>query len=106
MFNLGTNSGASCDPTIRGAVGAVLAASGASYAVDGRFKGGWITRAYGKPHEGVEALQMEIACRAYMREPECPNRGNWPAPIDPERASETCKTLRRVLATILARIAD
>jgi len=48
--------------------------------VDGRFKGGWITRAYGKPSEGVEALQLELACRAYMREPERPAPENWPTP--------------------------
>ncbi len=106
MFNLGTNSGSSCDPALREAVGAVLAQSGASFAVDGRFRGGWITRAHGKPRAGVEALQMELACRAYMREPDRPTAENWPAPIDDTRAAETRATLRRVLETILARIAD
>ena len=105
MFNLGTNSGASCDSELREAVGAVLADSGASYVVDGRFKGGWITRAYGNPRAGIEALQMELACRAYMREPERPTAENWPAPIDEQRASATRATLRRILETILARIA-
>ena len=105
MFNLGTNSGSSCDPALRAAVGAVLAQSGASFVVDGRFKGGWITRAYGNPRAGVEALQMELACRAYMREPDRPTAENWPAPIDDERASATRATLRRVLDAILARIA-
>jgi formiminoglutamase len=55
---------------------------------------------------GVEALQMELACRAYMREPERQTAENWPAPTDPARASTTRVTLRRVLETILARIAD
>ena len=72
VFNLGTNSGASCDPFLRKAVAAVLAASNESMVVDGRFKGGWITRAYGKPDQGVEALQLELACRAYMQEPDAP----------------------------------
>src|SRR5580658_7498041 len=72
VFNLGTNSGASCDPGLREIVGTVLAASGRTSVVDGRFKGGWITRAYGRPDEGVEALQLEIACRAYMQEREHP----------------------------------
>ena len=105
LFNLGTNSGLSCDPDVREAVAAVLGASGKGFVVDERFKGGWITRAYGKPSAGVEALQMEIACRAYMREPDSPTRENWPAPIDQDRASATRSTLRRVLETILARIA-
>ena len=48
---------------------------------------------------------MGIALRAYMREPDSPTRENWPAPIDQDRASATRSTLRRVLETILARIA-
>lgn len=43
-FNLGTNSGANCSTGLRETVGALLAASGQSSVVDGRFKGGWITR--------------------------------------------------------------
>ena len=49
LFNLGTNSGASCSPGLREAVSAVLASSGETSVIDRRFKGGWITRAYGKP---------------------------------------------------------
>ena len=106
MFNLGTNSGSSCDLGLREAVGAVLAASNESSVVDGRFKGGWITRAYGRPDRGVQALQMELACRAYMSEPERPAPDNWPTPIDEARASLTRATLRRVLEAILSWIAD
>jgi N-formylglutamate deformylase len=101
VFNVGTNAGASCNAGLRQAVGTVLAASNDSVVLDGRFKGGWITRAYGKPDEGVEALQLEIACRAYMQEPECPKPENWPAPIDEARARSTRATLERVLQTIL-----
>jgi formiminoglutamase len=106
MFNLGTNSGASCEPGLRQAVGAALRASNESVVIDGRFKGGWITRAYGKPVEGVEALQLELACRAYMQEPERPSAENWPAPIDEARAAKTRATLKRVLEAILACITD
>ena len=106
VFNLGTNSGASCDPGMRETVGVVLAASGQTSVVDGRFKGGWITRFYGRPSEGVEALQLELACRAYMQEPERPARENWPTRIDEKRAAATRATLKRVLEAILARIAD
>ena len=102
VFNLGANSGRSCDPALRGAVGAILGASGESHVVDGRFKGGWITRSFGRPHEGVHALQLELACRAYMREPEIVDETNWPTPLDPARADKTRATLRRVLETMLA----
>jgi N-formylglutamate deformylase len=106
LFNLGTNSGESCDPSLREAVAAVLAASSESMVVDGRFKGGWITRAYGHPDQGVHALQMELACRAYMSEPQRPTPDNWPAPIDEARARVTRATLKRVLEAILSWIAD
>jgi formiminoglutamase len=105
-YSLGTNSGASCDSGLSKAVGSVLATSSESMVVDGRFKGGWITRAYGKPSRGVEALQLELACRAYMQEPERPAPGNWPAPIDEKRATATRATLERALEAILAWIAD
>ena len=101
VFNLGTNSGASCSPELRETIGAVLAASGQTSIVDGRFKGGWITRAYGRPSEGVEALQLELACRAYMHEPERPTPENWPTPIDEKRAAPTRATIKRVLEAIL-----
>jgi N-formylglutamate deformylase len=106
VFNLGTNSGLSCDPGLSKAVGAVLKASNESMVVDGRFKGGWITRAYGKPEAGVDALQLELACRAYMQEPGRPAPDNWPAPIDETRAGPTRATLKRVLETMLAWVAN
>jgi N-formylglutamate deformylase len=101
VFNLGTNSGASCDRGLRETIGAVLAGSGQTSVVDGRFKGGWITRAYGRPSEGVEAVQLELACRAYMHEPDRPAPENWPTPIDEKRAAPTRATIKRVLETIL-----
>ena len=104
VFNLGTNSGKSCDPSLGKTVSAVLAESGQTSIVDGRFKGGWITRAYGRPSEGVEALQLELACRAYMQEPDHPAQENWPTPIDQERAAPTRDTLRRVLKAILSEV--
>jgi N-formylglutamate deformylase len=106
VFNLGTNSGASCDPRLRERVGAVLAASGRTSIVDGRFKGGWITRAYGKPGEGVEALQLELACRAYMHEPDHPTPENWPTPIDQRRAAPTRATIKRVIEAILEHVSQ
>ena len=106
VFNLGTNSGASCDPELRELVGAVLATSGQESVVDGRFKGGWITRAYGRPSEGVEAVQLELSCRAYMREPERPAQENWPSPIDEKRAAPTRATLKRVLDAVLSEVSN
>jgi formiminoglutamase len=102
IFNLGTNSGAACSPTLRQQLSLILSLSRQPHVVDGRFKGGWITRAHGAPAAGVEAVQMELACRAYMMEPEPPGPDNWPTPLDPARAERTQAVLRTILATLLA----
>lgn len=61
-FNVGTNNGSTCDLTIENSVvGHTSAADGFSSVLNGRFKGGWTTRFYGKPEEGVHAIQMELA---------------------------------------------
>ena len=50
MFNIGTNGGASCDPSSAGDGRATSAPrAAAAIVVNGRFKGGWITRHYGRP---------------------------------------------------------
>jgi N-formylglutamate deformylase len=68
-LNLGTASGTSCDPALRAALAAVLGAQTRfTQVVDGRFKGGTITRRYGRPGEGVHAVQMEMAWRCVMDE--------------------------------------
>ncbi len=66
-LNLGTADGASCAPSLRVALAAVLAAVPEyTSIVDGRFTGGHITRWYGRPDEGVHAVQMEMTWRCYM----------------------------------------
>ncbi|PZN32195.1 MAG: N-formylglutamate deformylase [Proteobacteria bacterium] len=100
QFNLGTNDGLACDRALSSAVAAVCAESGFSHVVDGRFKGGYITRAHGRPANGVHALQMELACRGYVAEPDGPvSPRNWPPPFDPQFAAP----LQAVLETVLGR---
>ncbi len=68
-FNIGTNSGASCAPSIQSAAESVSARAHPYRSVtNGRFKGGWTTRYYGKPSENVHAIQMELAQTTYMKE--------------------------------------
>ena len=58
-FNTGTNMGTTCDPAIEDiVVTACAAAEGYSSVLNGRFKGGWTTRHYGHPEEGLHAIQM------------------------------------------------
>jgi len=68
-LNLGTNGGASCAPAIEAALVAVLRAQPAySWVANGRFRGGYITRHYGNPANGIHAVQLELAQCNYMDE--------------------------------------
>jgi N-formylglutamate deformylase len=67
-LNFGTSDGESCsEAVIAGAVDAVRD-SPWSWVVNGRFKGGYITRRYGEPAAGVHALQLEMCQSLYMDE--------------------------------------
>jgi len=68
-FNLGTFNGASCDPEIAAQLEAVCAgADGFTHVLNGRFKGGHITRHYGDPARNIHAVQLELTQRCYMEE--------------------------------------
>ena len=102
QFNIGTNSGQSCDEMLTRAIERLCEASGHTHITNGRFKGGWITRHYGDPARGIHAIQMELACRGYLREPdEAPTEENWPAPYDPDFAAPLRATLQQVLKACL-----
>src|SRR5215475_2229608 len=96
VFNIGTNSGRSCDPAIEQEVARLCAASKWSSVVNGRFTGGWITRNYGRPADGIHAVQMELAYRGYLPDETVPPR--W----DPEFARPIQAVLRSVLDACLA----
>lgn len=68
-FNLGTADGASCSPALQARLVALLEGQQEySFAVNGRFKGGYITRHYGQPEKGIDAIQLELAQLNYMDE--------------------------------------
>jgi len=68
-LNLGTANGASCSPGLQAQLERLLADQrDYDFVVNGRFKGGHITRHYGNPHDGVDAVQLEISQRVYMDE--------------------------------------
>ncbi len=92
-FNIGTNGGESCVASIGAAVAGVARASSYSTAVNDRFKGGYITRHYGDPGNGIHALQLEIAQRTYMDE--------QTTVFDAGKAERLGETLRHLLAAFL-----
>jgi N-formylglutamate deformylase len=94
-INLGSNDGRSCAAALSGAVlGVVAAHASFSHVLDGRFRGGYITRHYGRPADGVHALQIELAQSAYMDE----SGSDYEA----ERAAPLVALLRQVVAALLA----
>jgi N-formylglutamate deformylase len=95
-FNLGTADGASCDPALAQQLLAIAQrAPGFTAVLNGRFKGGHITRHYGQPIHGVHAVQLEMTQCAYMQE-------SMPFDYLPERAERTQPTLRALLEAVLA----
>src|SRR5262249_20197241 len=65
--NIGTNDGASCAPEIEDEARKICAAAaGYTHIVNGRFKGGWTTRHYGRPQDGVHAIQMELTQSTHL----------------------------------------
>ena len=68
-FNLGTNGGASCSRELQDRLARVMAAqSEYTHVVNGRFRGGYITRHHGRPEQGVDAVQLELVQGTYMDE--------------------------------------
>jgi formiminoglutamase len=94
QFNIGSFDGAGCDAALTDAIAAQC--EGDSHVINGRFKGGWITRHYGKPERGIHAVQMELAIRGYADE-----HGPSPPVWDASRAAPMQSKLRSILTSCL-----
>lgn len=93
VFSIGTNNGETCSKKIEALTEAhCAAAQNYDSVLNGRFKGGWTTRHYGRPAEGFHAIQMELAQRAYLADEQAP----WAF------SSDKAAALRPVLGAILS----
>ena len=93
-LNLGTAAGASCSPVLQSRLEAVLVSQDEyDWVANGRFKGGHITRHYGDPGNGVDAVQLEISQRNYMDE----TSFDW----DEGKAARLQRVLRALLEAAL-----
>ncbi len=95
-FNIGTNNGQTCARALETATFALCRAEDSySSILNGRFKGGWTTRHYGQPANGIHAIQMELAQSTYLKSETAP----WD--YDTPKATR----LRRPLARLLGKLA-
>jgi N-formylglutamate deformylase len=94
-LNLGTAQGASCDPVLAQTLLSIATQAPDFTAVlNGRFTGGYITRQYGRPALGVQAVQLELTQCSYMQEA-------MPFDYLPEAASRVQLHIRRLLEAVL-----
>lgn len=90
-LNIGTDNGKTCSKAIEQHVAEFAKGSGFNSILNGRFRGGWTTRHYGRPAENIHAIQMEISQSAYLESETAP----W------SFSSTKAVALRPVLAQIL-----
>ena len=94
-FNLGTFNGAACDPQLVSQLEAICAQHPQyTHVLNGRFKGGHITRHYGNPAQDIHAVQLELCQSTYMEEFE-------PFRYRPDLAEPTQVVLRQLLEGLL-----
>jgi N-formylglutamate amidohydrolase len=93
-LNIGSDDGRSCSPILEKAVAAAALDSPCSSVLNGRFKGGHITRHFGRPQDNINALQLELAQHSYMDEAS----GKY----DLRKSGLLQGTLRPMLASFLA----
>ncbi|WP_185984239.1 N-formylglutamate deformylase [Aureimonas mangrovi] len=95
-FNIGTDGGKTCDRRVEASVVEATAAAAPAYTsvLNGRFRGGWTTRRYGRPQDGVHAIQMELAQATHLASE------TLPFDYDAHKA----EPLRTILSTILKRL--
>ena len=95
-LNLGTANGGSCSPVLAEQLLVIgQSAQGYTAVLNGRFKGGHITRQYGNPEQGIHAVQLEMTQSSYMQE-------SWPFDYLPEVAAGVQPHVRRMLEAVLS----
>ncbi len=94
-LNIGTNDGRSCASRVQEIVTEDSKITKRYTSIlNGRFKGGWTTRHYGRPQDGIHAVQMEIAQSAYLKAEEPPFA------FDRDKAANLRPVLKAILESL------
>lgn len=94
-LNLGTNGGESCAQALSDRLVACCEQQQQyTHVLNGRFKGGYITRAYGQPQQQQHAIQLELAQVNYMSE-------QYPYAFEPQRAASLQRLLKQMIESLL-----
>lgn len=100
-FNIGTDSGTTCDPRLEQAVMGICAgAAPYTHVLNGRFKGGWTTRHYGRPEHGFHAIQMELAQSTHLAQE------HLPFDLSHDKAAKLRPVLAEILRTLAATVQE
>lgn len=94
-LNLGSYDGRSADASLITSAYASLESADYSRVLDGRFKGGAITRGFGRPDQNIHALQLEISQSTYLQA-----SGQWPQ-LDVSKALPLQQVLKKLLGSLL-----
>ncbi len=94
-LNIGTNDGQSCDSAFEQIATQICKTeNGYSTVTNGRFKGGWTTRHYGRPDENIHAIQMELSQSTYMKQQ------NPPWQMDMKKSDNVRIVLKQLLQAL------
>jgi formiminoglutamase len=93
-MNIGTDGGATCASKIESITDEFASSSPYSTVLNGRFRGGWTTRHYGRPADGIHAIQMELSQSTYLTSEAAPWR------YDAAKADHLRRWLRDILDAI------
>ncbi|MCE0492790.1 N-formylglutamate deformylase [Vibrio salinus] len=98
-LNIGTNTDKSCKSQTVTELKNYCLSQNYSWIINGRFKGGHITRAYGLPEQHQHAMQLELAQTNYMTE-------KPPFSWDQKKASQLMPVLKNIVTLFYQSVAE
>ncbi len=96
-FNFGNNEGASCEPSLLAGLDEIIASTQYSHVCNGRFKGGYITRSFGQPEQGIHAIQLELSQATYLVDDT-----NDSYQLDANKKQKVSPVLKQLIAFLLS----